>query len=335
MTTATPTAAQQANPATGEIPAPAPQAAESELDRLLRAEYRPFSTRDLIDDDEMLDKVLRLAEVMASSRITCPKHLQGNVGDCAAVIGQAMRWGMDHNAVAQKTHLVNGALGYEAQLIIAVLNNSRALATRLDFEWFGAWNGIDGKADKSADRGVRVWATMRGEEKSRLLEVTMAQVGTVRNSPNWAADPRQQIAYLAAKRWGRLHAPDVILGVYTPDELEDAAAGGSSRSASNAPPRNAPAAVVAQHAAPRAERTEHHEKLIEQLEMVAFENGFEAFKTAWGKLAKDDRTAIGLGERDRIGAIGTETDAKMRAIAEADAKAEAGGAPAESSGAAQ
>lgn len=191
----------------------------SELERLLR--QQPFSVRDLLHDD-MLDKVMRLAELMASSRITCPKHLQGNVGDCAAVIGQAMRWGMDHNAVAQKTHLVNGALGYEAQLIIAVLNNSRALATRLDFEWFGDWTGVDGKNDKSPQRGVRVWATMRGEQAPRRLEVTMAQVGAVRNSPNWASDPRQQVAYLAAKRWGRLHAPDVILGVYTPDELEDA-----------------------------------------------------------------------------------------------------------------
>ena len=47
----------------------------------------------------------------------------------------------------------------------------------------------------------------------------MAQVGPVRNSPLWAADPRQQIAYLATKRWARLYCPDVILGVYTPDEV--------------------------------------------------------------------------------------------------------------------
>lgn len=322
MTTATMTAAQQADPKTGEIAAAAHEVAgASELDRLLR--QQPFSVRDLLQDD-MLDKVMRLAEVMASSRITCPKHLQGNVGDCAAVIGQAMRWGMDHNAVAQKTHLVNGALGYEAQLIIAVLNNSKALATRLDFEWFGTWNGVDGKTDKSADRGVRVWATMRGEEKPRLLEVTMAQVGAVRNSPNWAADPRQQIAYLAAKRWGRLHAPDVILGVYTPDELEEGAAAGMGATTAP-PPRNAPAAVVgAAAAAAKPDRTPAHDKIVEQLELEAFNNGFEAFKATWGKLPKEDRAAIGLAERDRIGAIGQETDRKMAEIAAADAAGAAG-----------
>lgn len=49
----------------------------------------------------------------------------------------------------------------------------------------------------------------------------MAQAG-VRNSPLWEQDPRQQLAYLCVKRWARLHAPDVLLGVYTPDELQEA-----------------------------------------------------------------------------------------------------------------
>ena len=50
----------------------------------------------------------------------------------------------------------------------------------------------------------------------------MAQAG-VRNSPLWEQDPRQQLAYLCTKRWARLHAPDVLLGVYTPDELQETA----------------------------------------------------------------------------------------------------------------
>lgn len=194
----------------------------NDFERLLSKDLQAFSTRDLLTGDS-LDKVIKLAEVMASGRVTCPKHLQGNVGDCAAIIGQAMRWGMDHNAVGQKTHLVNGVLGYEAQLVIAVLNSSPALSTRLAYRWADGWNGANGKADNSEEHWCEVSAMLRGETKPRALRVTMAQVGTVRNSPNWQTDARQQLAYLAAKRWGRLHAPDVILGVYTPDELQDSA----------------------------------------------------------------------------------------------------------------
>ena len=43
----------------------------------------------------------------------------------------------------------------------------------------------------------------------------------MRNSPLWTADPRQQLAYLAAKRWARLYCPDVVLGLYSEDELQD------------------------------------------------------------------------------------------------------------------
>jgi hypothetical protein len=308
------TAATLANQLTGETtPPPASIAEPSELQRLLQRDA--FSTRDLLTGDA-LDKVMRLAEVMASGRATCPKHLQGNVGDCAAVIGQAMRWGMDHNAVAQKTHLVNGVLGYEAQLIIAVLNSSRALATRLDFEWFGSWAGVNGKTDKSHERGVRVWATMAGETKPRLIEVTMAQVGDVRNSPNWAADPRQQLAYLAAKRWGRLHAPDVILGVYTPDELDDI------QPSSAALPRNATPTQIASAALPKVERTDAHSSLIAKLEQVAKAQGFEPFKSAWAALPKEDRAAIGTTERDRIAAIGKALDEQCAAAADAAAASE-------------
>ena len=54
------------------------------------------------------------------------------------------------------------------------------------------------------------------------MELLLAQART-RNSTLWADDPKQQLAYLAQKRWARLYAPGVILGVYTPDELEQPA----------------------------------------------------------------------------------------------------------------
>lgn len=34
------------------------------------------------------------------------------------------------------------------------------------------------------------------------------------------SNPKQQIAYLALKYWARLYCPAVVLGVYTPDEVE-------------------------------------------------------------------------------------------------------------------
>ncbi len=174
---------------------------------------------DIMMNPEIMDRFERIANVMASSKFAVPKHLQGNTGDCLAIIMQSAQWQMDPFAVAQKTHQINGVLGYEAQLVNAVITNRAPITGRLNFEWYGDWAKINGKEDKSWDKGIKVWATLKGETSPREIDISMGQVGSVRNSPLWVSDPRQQLAYLAIKRWSRLYTPDVILGVYTPDEI--------------------------------------------------------------------------------------------------------------------
>ncbi|MCK6742123.1 recombinase RecT [Enterobacter cloacae] len=169
-----------------------------------------------------MDRLVRFATLMADSKATVPAHLAGKPADCLAVTMQAAQWGMNPFAVAQKTHVVNGTLGYEAQLVNAVVSSSNLLATRLNYRWDGDWSKVNGKSDKSPNLTVTVWATLKGESEPRELTISMAQAG-VRNSPLWEQDPRQQLAYLCVKRWARLNAPDVLLGVYTPDELQETA----------------------------------------------------------------------------------------------------------------
>lgn len=178
-------------------------------------------TSALILDPQAMQNMVAFADFMCKAVITVPKHLQGNSGDCLAVTMQAMQWGMNPFAVAQKTHLVNGNLGYEAQLVNAVIIARAPIVGRPNFEWYGDWSKVDGKTCKAHDVGVRVWVTIKGESEPRIHDVSFAQVGTTRNSPNWVNDPKQQIAYVATKKLARLHFPDVILGVYTEDELVD------------------------------------------------------------------------------------------------------------------
>lgn len=179
-------------------------------------------TAAAIFSNEGMNQLMRFAEAMAKGGATVPRHLAGNIADCMAVTMQAAQWGMNPFAVAQKTHVVNGTLGYEAQLVNAVVSSSNLLTTRLNQRWEGDWSKVNGKSDKSPGLTVTVWATLRGEAEPRELTISMAQAG-VRNSPLWEQDPRQQLAYLCVKRWARLNAPDVLLGVYTPDELQETA----------------------------------------------------------------------------------------------------------------
>ncbi|EPV2225092.1 RecT family recombinase [Escherichia coli] len=181
-----------------------------------------LGTAAAIFSPDGMNQLVRFAELMSQSKATVPKHLEGKPADCLAVTMQAAQWGMNPFAVAQKTHVVNGTLGYEAQLVNAVVSSSSLLATRLNYRWSGDWSNVNGKTDKSPNLTVTVSAVLKGEAEPRELTISMAQAG-VRNSPLWEQDPRQQLAYLCTKRWARLHAPDVLLGVYTPDELQETA----------------------------------------------------------------------------------------------------------------
>ncbi|MBZ7547903.1 recombinase RecT [Klebsiella oxytoca] len=194
----------------------------------------------ILTNGELFNRMRTLSEVMANSGNFVPEHYRGKPDACMAVVMQAARWGMDPFAVAQKTFIVgnSGVLGYEAQLVNAVINTMAPTKDRIHFEWFGEWENIVGRfVEKTssqnkkyiapgwnlkdeAEVGVRAWATLKGESEPRELVLMLSQA-QVRNSTLWATDPRQQLAYLAVKRWARLYCPDVILGVYTADEIDE------------------------------------------------------------------------------------------------------------------
>ena len=186
------------------------------------------------------DRIQQFGKLMARGAATIPEHFRGKEADCTAIAMQALGWGMNPWAVAQKTHITkSGAIGYDAQLVNAVIQASGELDTAPDYEYIGDWSKVLGKVEeRTSDKGgkyfvatytkkdeeglgVRVKARLRGEDRVRELEVLMSQAYP-RFSTQWATDPRQQISYLALRKFVRLHKPGVLLGVYTADELESA-----------------------------------------------------------------------------------------------------------------
>jgi hypothetical protein len=246
----------------------------------------------LILDARSMDSMIRVADLMASGKSTLPQHFRGSSGDCLAVVMQSMQWGLNPFAVAQKTHLVNGTLGYEAQLVSAVISSSGILTKDdFDYEFFGPWEKVIGKYNiKKGDKGeyrvpgwsmadeegcgVRVSATIRATGTVKVLETLLAQAG-VRNSTLWASDPQQQLGYLAVKKWARRHAPGVILGVYTPDELDQAPAAPQTRDMGKAE-------VVA---------PEVPQALIDQADK-AVAAGVVAYSAFWSATGKENRVLL-------------------------------------------
>jgi hypothetical protein len=165
----------------------------------------------LLMSPDRMNNLIAFSEVMAGGRVMIPAHLHGKPADCLAIAMQATEWGMNPFTVAQKTHLVSGTLGYEAQLVIAVLQTTGAIRGRFHFEYQGEGQALQ----------CRAGAIPGGETEIVWSEWIAFSMVKVKNSPLWTANPKQQMGYLQAKNWARLYAPGAILGVYSADELEE------------------------------------------------------------------------------------------------------------------
>lgn len=159
-----------------------------------------------------MGEAMQLASLMADSNFV-PLKLRDRAGDCLAIVMQASRWGMDPFAVANKAYFVKDGSppAWEAQLVNAVVNTSGALMGRLDIEYTG-----DGAALRCTVTGYLKADPGRPKVKTQSI----ARVKT-QNSPLWKDDPEQQLGYYTTRAWARLHCPEVLLGVYTPDEDPD------------------------------------------------------------------------------------------------------------------
>jgi hypothetical protein len=175
----------------------------------------PNSATEMLLNPQIMAQMQGLANMMASGKSTVPKHLQQSPGDCFAIIMQAAQWRMNPFAVAQKTHIVNGVLGYEAQLVNAVISSSNAISGRFHYEYKGDWS-----SDKDPESFVRVGALIKGEDEFTWGEWLSPATVAPKNSTLWKSAPKQQAAYLVLKYWARIYCPSVILGVYTPEEVE-------------------------------------------------------------------------------------------------------------------
>lgn len=255
------------------------------------------TTSGLVLDTRNMESMMRAAELMAAGRATVPKHLQGNPADCMAIIMQAMQWNMNPFVVAQKTHLVNGQLGYEAQLVNAVVQASGAIKGRFHYEYTGEGNGLK----------CRVGAVLAGETEITWNEWLSAGDVTTKNSPLWKTNPRQQLGYLQLKNWTRAYTPGALLGVYTVDELQDAP------QVRDVTPRTA--AEFAEQAKPQPTVAVDRAQVIRDLEMIARGPGsasdrLNELTAAWKNIGKDARAAVGRDEIARIQDIASAEDAK-------------------------
>jgi len=149
-----------------------------------------------------------------------PDHLRGKSGDCLLIVMQAQRWGMDAVSVAQCTSVVHGKLCFEGKLVAAALYATGAVEGQLEYDLQG----------KGQEARITVTGTPRGGRGPVSITGSVTEWRTFTKNKDgkqvenaWDKIPEDMLIYRGTRQWARRYAPEALLGVYTPDEVEPTA----------------------------------------------------------------------------------------------------------------
>lgn len=154
-------------------------------------------------------EVMEFAKLLSTGGQAIPPIFRNNPGMCLAVTFQAIEWRMSPIAVINKSYVVNDRIAHESQLLHAVIEARAPLSERLNCTYSG-----EGPTRQCTIIGKFTDGTQRDYTTPMFKDIK------VKNSPSWISDVDQQLFYFGSRSWSRKWCPDVLMGIYTRDELE-------------------------------------------------------------------------------------------------------------------
>lgn len=153
--------------------------------------------------------------VMLSKSSLIPKEFQGNVQNTMIALEMANRIGASPLMVMQNLYIVHGKPSWSSTFIIASINSSRKFSP-LRFEMSGEGQTLS----------CRAWAyelatNERLDGPTITMQMAKAEGWIDKNGSKWKTMPELMIRYRAAAFFGRLYAPEIMMGMQTMEEVID------------------------------------------------------------------------------------------------------------------
>jgi len=157
----------------------------------------------------------RVAKMLSSSDLV-PDVYRGNIQNTLIALEAANRIGASPLMVMQNLYIVHGRPSWSSSFIIAAINSSKKFSP-LRFK-------VEGEGDAF---GCIAWALEIGtDERLQSPRVTLgmakAEGWVAKKGSKWATMPELMLMYRAASFFGRLYAPEVLMGMHSMEEIQDA-----------------------------------------------------------------------------------------------------------------
>lgn len=157
----------------------------------------------------------QMAQALASSSIV-PSQFQSNPSNCLIAIEQAQRLSTSPMLVMQNLHVIQGRPSWSSSFLIACINNSGRFDCELQF---------DETRDKNGKPfACTAWAMKNGRRVEGMtvdMDMANAEGWTTKNGSKWKTMPQLMLRYRSASFFARLNCPEIALGMYSKEEVED------------------------------------------------------------------------------------------------------------------
>lgn len=156
----------------------------------------------------------QMAKGLSQSTLV-PQQFQNNPANCLIALEQSNRLNISPMAVMQNLYIVQGKPSFSSSFIIGLINASGKYDMELQFDE----EEKDGKP-----YACTCWTELNGR-KVTGIKITMAMAEKEgwlkKNGSKWQTMPQVMLRYRAASFFARMNCPELSIGLYSKEELDD------------------------------------------------------------------------------------------------------------------
>lgn len=172
----------------------------------------------VFSNTESFENAQRVAKMLSSSDMV-PKRYQNNVQNTMIALEMAYRTKSSPLMVMQNLDIIQGKPSWSSQFIIAALNSCGRF-TPLKFVYSGTANTDDWSCHAEA-KSITDGQMIKGPTVT--IKMAKAEGWLTKGGSKWKTMPELMMSYRSAAFFGRLHAPDILQGMHSNDEIVDIA----------------------------------------------------------------------------------------------------------------
>ena len=156
----------------------------------------------------------QMAKGLSQSTLV-PQQFQNNAANCLIALEQSNRLGISPMAVMQNLYIVQGKPSFSSSFIIGLINASGKYDMELQFDE----EEKDGKP-----YACTCWTELNGRKVTGIkitMDMAEKEGWLKKNGSKWQTMPQVMLRYRAASFFARMNCPELSIGLYSKEELDD------------------------------------------------------------------------------------------------------------------